>query len=207
MLDLAPAPACTCHDDAEPFPVAPTSSPARKPAMHTPHTPVPFPTNPAAAALQSAAGLVGHCPGVLNLSIEVGGYDITIRPSRDRQDREHDGAAPATSSTTATSATTAGAVTSKPATAGPSRNELLRLLFSADESSILRVMIGKEAYKASDVMIDARLEKSKFWVLWSNLQHRGIVGDVEQGEGFCILPPWVAEHVAVKPNKPVTSTI
>lgn len=84
----------------------------------------------------------------------------------------------------------------EPAGQEVSAPELLRVLFSADELSILRAMAGREASKASDVMERAKLEKSKFWVLWSNLQHRGVVGDVEQGEGFCVLPQWVKEMFA-----------
>lgn len=76
------------------------------------------------------------------------------------------------------------------------RDELMRLMFSADEMSILRALAVKEPSKASDVMDRARIEKSKFWVLWSNLQHRGFIGDADVGEGFVILPVWVRELVA-----------
>jgi hypothetical protein len=76
------------------------------------------------------------------------------------------------------------------------RDELLQLMFSADETNILRALAVKEPSKASDVMDRARMEKSKFWVLWSNLQHRGFIGDADEGEGFVILPAWVRELVA-----------
>lgn len=73
--------------------------------------------------------------------------------------------------------------------------ELLRVLFSADELSILRGLAGHEPSKANDVLDRCRgaVEKSRFWVLWANLQHRNVIGDAEVGEGFVILPAWVRE--------------
>lgn len=203
MPELATAPACLCHEDADSFPVAvaPITPPARKPAMHATPAPVSFPTNPAAAALQSAAGMLAHCPGELDLSIRAGGYEITIRPAGGKPDRDND------AHPTATSATPAGAVASKPAAAGPSRNQLFEVLFSADERSILRALAAKQPSKASDVHDRCRseVEKSKFWVLWSNLQHRNLVDDAPDDQsGFVIKSPWVAELVAEKPTKPAT---
>lgn len=79
------------------------------------------------------------------------------------------------------------------AVASPS--EMLRVMFSRDEVRILKELAGHEPSKAAAVMDRCRIEKSKFWVLWSNLQQRGVVGDADQGEGFVILVAWVREWV------------
>lgn len=76
--------------------------------------------------------------------------------------------------------------------------ELLAVLFSQDEIRILSEMLGDGPVKASGVQDGCRIEKSKFWVLWGNLQHRGVVGDPKDGEGFEIKLPWVREMVKAR---------
>jgi hypothetical protein len=75
---------------------------------------------------------------------------------------------------------------------------LLANFFSRDEVRILSEMVGGKPVKATAVMDAARVEKSKFWPLWSNLQQRGIVDDAEEGEGFVIRLAWVAEWIKQK---------
>lgn len=76
--------------------------------------------------------------------------------------------------------------------------ELLRVLFSRDEIRILSEMLRDKGVKASWVMDVSKVEKSKFWPLWSNLQQRGIVSDADDDEGFVIGLPWVRELIAAK---------
>ena len=84
-----------------------------------------------------------------------------------------------------------------------SQQELLRVMFSRDEVRILSEMVGKSAaMKASAVLDACRVEKSKFWVLWSNLQQRGFIGDAEKGEGFVLLVDWVRQHLQTKKDEP-----
>lgn len=85
---------------------------------------------------------------------------------------------------------------SQQAEATPS--ELLAVLFSRDEVRILSEMLGEKALKAKTVQDGCKISESKFWVLWSNLQQRGVVVDAEEGEGFAVGPGWVKEWVRAR---------
>ena len=78
--------------------------------------------------------------------------------------------------------------------------ELLSVLFSPDEVRILSELL-RGATKATAIADAARVEKSKFWALWSNLQHRGIVVDAESGEGFAIGPEWLRDYLTRRENR------
>lgn len=75
-------------------------------------------------------------------------------------------------------------------------SELLRVLLSDDEKKILAVLAGEPGAKAATVMDRSKVEKSRFWVLWSNLQLRGFVADAERGEGYMVAAQWMRELVA-----------
>ena len=138
---------------------------------------------PVVSALQLAATVLA-AGGEFSLTTRIGEVELVIRPF-----------------TTPTAADAAPVVTVD----GVSREELFAVLFSADEKSILRGLLSHEPSKANDVMHRClgQVEKSRFWVLWANLQHRQIIGDADEGDGFVILPPWVRELAGTfDPQKP-----
>lgn len=189
LLDRPPvADPCTCAADAveraTPSRSSPPSSgPLPSLASFLTTTPAPrkakMPPAPSAgsaplvAALQLASQVLAG-GGEFSMSTRIGEVEVIIRPF----------AVP-----------TAADATPVVTVEGVSREELFAVLFSADEKSIIRALIGHEPSKANDVLDRSRgqVEKSRFWVLWANLQHRGIVGDADQGDGFVILPAWVRE--------------
>lgn len=77
-------------------------------------------------------------------------------------------------------------------------SQMLAVLFSRDEVRVLSEMLGAKAVKAKTVMDGCKISESKFWVLWSNLQQRGVVVDADEGEGFVIGPTWVKEMIRSK---------
>jgi hypothetical protein len=77
-------------------------------------------------------------------------------------------------------------------------DELLRVMFSRDELNILSQLVAESkatVRRAKSVQEATKIPEGKFWVLWSNLQQRGVVVDATEGEGFEIGPAWVAEWV------------
>jgi len=81
-------------------------------------------------------------------------------------------------------------------TAAPA--ELLAVLFSRDEIRMLAEMLTGLPVKACNVLAASKVEKSKFYPIWANLQQRGVVVDAEEGEGFLIGPAWVKEMIRAK---------
>lgn len=70
--------------------------------------------------------------------------------------------------------------------------ELLRVLLSDDERAILRALAESQPAKAATVKDRSRVEHSKFYVLWGNLQRRGFVADDEdEDRGYVLAVGWV----------------
>jgi hypothetical protein len=77
--------------------------------------------------------------------------------------------------------------------------EMLAAMFSRDEVRILSELLGGAVCKASNVLSATKIEKSKFWALWSNLQQRGVVVDAEGDDGgFVLGPEWVREFLEAR---------
>ncbi len=90
-----------------------------------------------------------------------------------------------------------------PAGSGVRPADLENHFLSVSERMILAALAKKPGAKAGDVLFACRVEKSKFWTLWSNLQHRGLVDDADGPDGgFVIAVPWVAEQLGDEPLDP-----
>ncbi len=90
-----------------------------------------------------------------------------------------------------------------PAGAGVRPADLMNHFLSVSERLILAALAKKPGAKAGDVLFACRIEKSKFWTLWSNLQHRGLVDDADGPDGgFVIAAPWVVDLLGDEPLDP-----
>lgn|SRR5262245_17584404 len=81
-------------------------------------------------------------------------------------------------------------------------SELLRVLLSEDERKILSVLADSAPVKAATVQERSKVEKSRFWVLWSNLQFRGFIADAERGEGYTLAIGWIREVLGQEEERP-----
>lgn len=82
-----------------------------------------------------------------------------------------------------------------------SHSDLLRVLLSDDEKKMLRVLAESGPCKAKEVHDKSRVDHSRFYAVWSNLQLRGFVADAVEGDGYVLAVEWVREllEVGVRP--------
>lgn len=193
-------------------------TPTPPPAPHVPAVPQP---NPAVRTLRFVADLVEAGAGGADLSLTVryGGFVVSVSP---------EGAGPSDSRPTPTAnGLMAGnpAVTGNPVSVGDERSvaaapagptidpaKLLEHFLSTQERMILGDLAAHPGTAACDLhhrLGNAQVQQTRFWALWSNLQHRGLVEDSDgRGRGgFQLATPWVADLLAAlaKPTAAVAA--
>ncbi len=146
--------------------------------------------------------MLASAPDRFSFSATAGGYEVVVRPAPAAGfELATPSAAPAPPVATAarpdlgipTSVPAASPVASQPA-AGDPLPDLARHFISAHERFILLELSAHPGCRAAEVREACRVEveSSRFWSLWANLQHRGLVIDGRKG-GFAIAGKWVSE--------------